>query len=162
MTLGMPRANQAAAAAANTMVKGSCYNCHKMGHFAKECPYPKKQQTTYPAHVHHTCIEEILEGEPVTASMFPINQHVVVVLFDFGSSNSFMSQTWVSKDSRVVVAIMQVRCFFWSRVSSIPGAFSVGGHPFRCHSLWSSLVHWCCCNLNQKVLHNVEAKVRVR
>ena len=49
------------------------------GHFAKECPYPKKQQTTYPAHVHHTSIKEILEGEPVTTGMFPINQHSTVV-----------------------------------------------------------------------------------
>ena len=73
-----------------------------------------------------------------------------------------MSNPWVSKDSRVVVAIMQVRCFFWPGISSIPGAFSMGGHPFRCHSLWSSLIHRCCCNLNQKILNNVEVKVRVR
>ena len=64
-----PRANQAATPAANNMTKGSCYNYHKMGHFAKECPYPKMQQTTYPACVHHTSIEEIPEGEPVTAGM---------------------------------------------------------------------------------------------
>jgi len=41
-----PKGIQAATPAANNMTKGSCYNCHKMGHFAKKCPYPKKQQTT--------------------------------------------------------------------------------------------------------------------
>ena len=97
MTPAKPRANPAAAPAANTVAKRPCYNCHKMGHFAKECPYPKKQRTTYPARVHHTSIEEIPEGKPITASMFPINQHLAVVLFDFGSSHSFMSQAFAQK-----------------------------------------------------------------
>jgi len=92
-----PKAIQATTPATNNMTKGSCYNCHKMGHFAKECPYPKRQQTTYPARVHHTSIEEIPEGEPVTAGMFPVNQHLAVVLFDSGSSHSFMSQAFAQK-----------------------------------------------------------------
>ena len=50
-----------------------------MGHFSKECPYPKKQQTTYLAHVHHTSIEGIPEGKPVIAGMFHVNQQIVVV-----------------------------------------------------------------------------------
>jgi len=73
-----------------------------MGHFAKECPYPKKQQPTYPARVHHTSIEEIPEEEPVTAGMFPINQHLVVVWFDSGSSHSFMSQAFAQKHDQAV------------------------------------------------------------
>jgi len=89
-----PKAVQAAAPAANNMTNGPSYNCHKMGHFAKECPYPKRQQTTYPARVQHTSIEEIPEGEPVTTGMFPVNQHLAVVLFDSGSSHSFMSQAF--------------------------------------------------------------------
>jgi len=97
-----PRVNQAATLTANTMTKGPCYNYHKMGQFAKECPYPKKQQTTYPAHVHHTSIEEIPQGEPVTASLFPVNQHLAVVLFDSGSSHSFISQAFTQKHNEVV------------------------------------------------------------
>jgi len=73
-----------------------------MGHFAKECPYPKRQQTTYPAQVHHTSIEEISEGEPVTARMFSVNQHLAVVLFDSGSSHSFMSQVSAQKHDQAV------------------------------------------------------------
>jgi len=73
-----------------------------MGHFAKECPYPKKQQTIYPARVHHTSMEEIPEGEPVTASMFHVNQHLVVVLFDSGSSHSFISQAFVRKHDQPI------------------------------------------------------------
>jgi len=85
------------------MTKGPCYNCHKMGHFAKECSYPKKKQATYPARVHHTSIEEIPEGEPVTAGMFPVNPHLAVVLFDSGSSHSFMSQEFAQKHDQAVI-----------------------------------------------------------
>jgi hypothetical protein len=52
--------------------------------------------------VHHTSIEEIPEGEPVTAGMFPVNQHLAVVLFDSGSSHSFMSQAFAQKHSQPV------------------------------------------------------------
>jgi hypothetical protein len=68
-------------------------------------PCHKKQQTTYLARVHHTSIEEILEGEPVTAGMFPINQHLTVVLFDSGSSHSFMSQAFAQKHDQVVIEL---------------------------------------------------------
>jgi len=43
VALAKPRANQAVEPATNTMTKGPCYNYHKMGHFAKDYPYTKKQ-----------------------------------------------------------------------------------------------------------------------
>ena len=72
-----------------------------------------------------------------------------------------MSNPRVPKDSGVVVAVMQVRCFFRPGISSIPGVFLMGGDPFGCHSLWSSLVYRCHCNLNQ-IMNDIEAKIRVR
>ena len=47
--------------------------------------------------MHYTTLEEIPLGEVVTAGMFLVNQHPVVVLFDFGVSHSFMSQAFASK-----------------------------------------------------------------
>jgi hypothetical protein len=47
--------------------------------------------------MHHTTVDKIPEGEPMIASMFPINQHPAVVLFDSESSHSFMSQALAQK-----------------------------------------------------------------
>jgi hypothetical protein len=46
-------------------------------------------------------VEEILEGEPVTAGKFSVNQNPVVVLFDSGSSHSFMSQAFARKHEQL-------------------------------------------------------------
>jgi hypothetical protein len=46
-------------------------------------------------------MEEIPEGEPVTAGKFPVNQNPAVVLFDSGSSHSFMSQAFARKYEQV-------------------------------------------------------------
>jgi hypothetical protein len=52
-------------------VKGPCYNCDQPDHFSKFCPYlPRKKQQTHNARVHHTTMDEIPKGEPVTASNF--------------------------------------------------------------------------------------------
>ena len=76
-------------------VRGPCYNYDQAGHFSRFCPYPpKKKQQTYNARVHSTTMDEIPKGEPVTVGKFPVNENPVVVLFDSGSSHSFMSQAF--------------------------------------------------------------------
>jgi hypothetical protein len=83
-------------------VKGACYNYDQPGHFSKFCPYlPRKKQHTYNARVHYTIVDEIPEGEPVTAGKFSINQNPVVVLFYSGSSHSFMSQAFARKHEQL-------------------------------------------------------------
>jgi hypothetical protein len=55
-------------------VKGPCYNCDQTCHFSRFCPYPpRKKQQTYTARVHHITVDEIPEGEPITAGKFPVN-----------------------------------------------------------------------------------------
>jgi hypothetical protein len=55
--------------------------------------------------VHHTTIDDIPEGEPVTAGLFSINNHLAVVLFDSGSSHLFISQAFVRKHEQKIVEL---------------------------------------------------------
>jgi len=95
----------------------SLHNCNKTGHFARECPYPKKnnnqnqggprQANARAGHVHYTAVEEILAGEVVTAGMFRVNHHPAIILFDSGASHSFMSQTFASKHGQKTTMVNQ-------------------------------------------------------
>ena len=84
-----------------------CFNCKQVGHWARDCPYPKRNSAAggnnRTGRVHYTTIEEIPEGEVVTAGMFLVNQDPAVVLFDSGASHSFMSQAFASKHGQHVV-----------------------------------------------------------
>jgi hypothetical protein len=85
-----------------SIVRGPCYNYDQPDHFSKFCPYPpRKKQQTYTARVHHTTVDEIPEGEPITVGKFPINQNPAVVLFDSRSSHSFMSQVFARKHEQL-------------------------------------------------------------
>jgi hypothetical protein len=59
--------------------------------------YKKQATGARTGRVHYTTVEEILEGETGTAGMFLVNQHSACVLFDSGSSHSFISQAFASK-----------------------------------------------------------------
>jgi hypothetical protein len=76
-----------------------CWNCNKLGHWSRNCPYPKKNanQGGRQGHVHYNSIEEIRSGEVVTVSKFLVDQHSTVVLFDLGASHSFISPMFASK-----------------------------------------------------------------
>jgi len=84
-----------------------CFNCKQVGHWARDCPYPKRNSAAgvnnRTGRVHYTSTEEIPVGEEVTAGMFLVNQHPAVVLFDSGASHSFMSQAFTSKHGQHVV-----------------------------------------------------------
>ena len=88
-----------------------CFNCNKTGRWARECPYPKKNNQKLaatnapPGYVHYTTMEEIPSGKVVTASMFLVNHHPTVVLFDSGASHSFMSPTFASQYNQKVVTV---------------------------------------------------------
>jgi hypothetical protein len=113
MALPQAKAGQGSSSRAVTQVRGPCFDCNQPGHFAKFCPYPKKQQTQYQARVHHTTIDDITEGEPVIAGMFSINNHPTVVLFDSRSSHSFVSQAFVKMYEQKIV---ELECAY--RISS--------------------------------------------
>jgi hypothetical protein len=63
--------------------------------------------------VNHTTIDDIFEGEPVTVGMFSINNHPAVILFDSGSSHSFISQAFARKHEQKIV---ELECAY--RISS--------------------------------------------
>ena len=90
----------------------SCWNSNKPGHWARNCPYPKKKKNQKPGnpnahqgHVHYTTLEEIPLGEVVTVCTFLVYQHPIVVLFDFGASHSFTSQIFASKHDQRIVTV---------------------------------------------------------
>jgi len=105
MVVPQAKTGQGSSSRAATQVRGPCLNYNQSGHFAKFCPYPKKQQNQYQARVHHTTIDDILEGEPVLAGMFSINNHPTVVLFDSGSSHSFISQAFARKYEQKIIEL---------------------------------------------------------
>jgi hypothetical protein len=110
MVIPQAKAGQGSSSGFVTSLRGPCFNCNQLGHFAKFYPFPKKQQNQYQAHVHHTTIDDILEGEPVTASVFSINNHPAVVLFDSGSSHSFISQAFTKRYEQKIV---ELECAYW-------------------------------------------------
>jgi hypothetical protein len=79
-----------------------------MGHFARECPAPKKNAAqghviesprghqkvvvAKTGRVNYTTIDDVLEGEQVLTDMFSLNGHPIVILFDSSATHNFMSK----------------------------------------------------------------------
>jgi hypothetical protein len=96
-----------------------CFNCGKFGHFIKDCPYPRQNQsnnqqssgsskgnaatntttknTRKTGRIYYTQVTTTPEGEPVMMGMFLVANHPALILFDSGASHTFMSKKFVEK-----------------------------------------------------------------
>ena len=116
-TIALPKKNRGQGSSAGPRSNKPCFNYNQLGHWAKECPHPKKNGNqnqgnqkqanpkARPRYVHYTAIEEIPAREVVTASMFLVNKHSALVLFDSRASHSFMSQAFASKYDQKIIEV---------------------------------------------------------
>jgi hypothetical protein len=65
----------------------------------------KKAPASHAGHVNFTTAEELLQCDPVMVGMFTINSHPAYMLFDFGASHSFMSQSFIEKHDISLLAM---------------------------------------------------------
>jgi hypothetical protein len=86
----------------------TCFNYGRSGHFAQECPAPKKNAAeghiTHPPRgyqkvaiaktgcINYTTMEDIPEGEQILVGTFSLNGYPTIILFDSRAIHDFLSK----------------------------------------------------------------------
>jgi hypothetical protein len=55
-------------------------------------------------HTNYTTVEEIPTGEKVHTGTFFLNEHPIIILFDFGASHYFVSSVCAEREKLTLVA----------------------------------------------------------
>jgi hypothetical protein len=95
-----------------------CFTCGKSGHFIKDCPYPKQNQTNAQqgsgksaqpkgnnvgkitkktGRIYYTQVATTPEGEPMMMGTCLVASHPAIILFDSGASHTFISKKFVEQ-----------------------------------------------------------------
>jgi len=91
--------------------RNRCFHCGKEGHLSYNCLEKFNQQnnnqksTSYAGKVNHVSVETVQGGSELMMGTFSINSIPVIVLFDSGSSHTFISQAFVRVHSIPLVAM---------------------------------------------------------